>query len=60
MVPMCNLLIISRSSLLIHSRLQVDALSELFVAWDNVLAETENKVTKLERDREEQQRLGYE
>ncbi|KAG1808707.1 uncharacterized protein BJ212DRAFT_1484949 [Suillus subaureus] len=38
----------------------VDALSELFVAWDDVLTETENKVTKLERDREERQRLGYE
>jgi hypothetical protein len=46
--------------LLIHSRLQVHAPSELFVAWDDVLAETENKVTKLERDREERQRLGYE
>jgi hypothetical protein len=60
MVPMCDLLMTSRSSLLIQSRLQVDALSELFVAWDDVLAETENKVTKLERDREERQRLGYE
>jgi len=39
--------------------LQVDALSELFVAWDDVLAETEYKVTKLERAREERQRLGY-
>jgi hypothetical protein len=39
---------------------QVDALSELFVAWDDVLTETENKVIKLERDREERQRLGYE
>lgn len=38
----------------------VDALSELFVAWDDVLTETEHKVTKLERDREERQRLGYE
>lgn len=38
----------------------VDALSELFVAWDDVLTETENKVIKLERDREERQRLGYE
>ncbi|KAG1767163.1 hypothetical protein EV702DRAFT_980354 [Suillus placidus] len=38
----------------------VDALSELFVAWDDVLTETENKVTKLERDRDERQRLGYE
>ena len=57
---MCDLLIFSWSSLLIHFRLQVDALSELFVAWDDVLAETENKVTKLERDRQERQRLGYE
>ena len=32
---------------MIHSRLQVDALSELFVAWDDVLIETENKVTNL-------------
>ena len=38
---------------------QVDALSELFVAWDDVLAETEYKVTKLERAREERQQLGY-
>ena len=59
MVLMCDLLIISGSSLLIHSRLQVDALSELFIAWDDVLAETENEATKLESDREERQRLGY-
>ncbi|KAG0709353.1 hypothetical protein DFH29DRAFT_226836 [Suillus ampliporus] len=38
----------------------VDALSELFVAWDDILIETENKTTKLERDREERKRLGYE
>ncbi|KAH7923972.1 hypothetical protein BV22DRAFT_1105772 [Leucogyrophana mollusca] len=38
----------------------VDALSELFVAWDDVLSETENKATRLEKDREERQRLGYE
>jgi len=51
MLHMCDLLIISWSSLLIHSRLQADALSELFV-WDDVLVlvETENKVTKLARD----------
>ena len=35
----------------------MDTLSELFVAWDNVLAETENKVTQLGRYREERQRL---
>jgi hypothetical protein len=38
-----------------YYRLQVEALSELFVAWDDILAGTENKVTKLERDREERQ-----
>jgi len=59
MVLMCDLLIISGSSLLIHARLQVDALSELFIGWDDVLAETENEATKLESDREERQRLGY-
>jgi len=55
---MYNLLMISRSSLLIQSRLQVDALSELFAAWDDILAETEIKVTKLERSPEERQRAG--
>lgn len=38
---------------------QVDTLSELFVAWDDVLTETESKVNWLERDKEERQRLGY-
>jgi len=57
---MCDLLMISRSSLLIHSRLQAGALSELFMAWNHVLAKTENKVMKPERDREERHRLGYE
>lgn len=38
---------------------QVDTLSELFVAWDDVLTETEGKVKCLERDKEERQRLGY-
>lgn len=38
---------------------QVDTLSELFVAWDDVLNETESKVNRLERDKEERQRLGY-
>jgi hypothetical protein len=37
----------------------VDTLSELFVAWDDVLTETESKVKRLERDKEERQRLGY-
>ncbi|KAF8555972.1 hypothetical protein OG21DRAFT_1476267 [Imleria badia] len=34
-------------------------LSELFVAWDDVLTETESKVKRLERDKEERERLGY-
>jgi len=37
----------------------VDTLSELFVAWDDVVTETESKVRRLERDKEERQRLGY-
>ena len=55
---MCDLPVISQASLFIHSGLQGDALSELFVAWDDVLAKTENKATKLERDREERQRVA--
>ncbi|KIL69241.1 hypothetical protein M378DRAFT_70192 [Amanita muscaria Koide BX008] len=39
---------------------QVDALSELFVAWDETLTETENKVTTLEREKAERLRLGLE
>lgn len=38
----------------------VDALSELFVSWDDTITVAENKVAKMERDREERQRLGYE
>ncbi|KAI6164616.1 hypothetical protein EDD17DRAFT_1561535 [Pisolithus thermaeus] len=38
----------------------VDALSELFVAWDDVLSGAESKVAQLERDKIEKQRLGYE
>ncbi|EGN96793.1 hypothetical protein SERLA73DRAFT_75652 [Serpula lacrymans var. lacrymans S7.3] len=45
---------------LMFAILQVDALSELFVAWDDVISEAENRVTRLERDREERVRLGYE
>ena len=55
---MCDLPVISQASLFIHSGLQGDALSELFVAWDDVLAKTENKATKLERDREERRRVA--
>ncbi|GBE86254.1 hypothetical protein BKA93DRAFT_816524 [Sparassis latifolia] len=38
----------------------VDTLSELFVAWDDAVREAEDHVAKLERDREERRRLGYE
>ncbi|TFK39777.1 hypothetical protein BDQ12DRAFT_510594 [Crucibulum laeve] len=38
----------------------VDALSELFVAWDDTLTEAEDKASKLERDRAERRRLGLE
>lgn len=39
---------------------QVDALSELFVAWDDVLSATENKIRKLDREKSENCKLGYE
>ncbi len=37
---------------------QVDALSELFVAWDDTLTDAEHKITKLERERAERRRMG--
>ncbi|KAJ7832929.1 hypothetical protein B0H13DRAFT_2111789 [Mycena leptocephala] len=39
---------------------QVDALSELFVAWDDTVMDAEDKILRLERDRVERQRLGLE
>ncbi|KAJ6610211.1 hypothetical protein B0H10DRAFT_2166111 [Mycena sp. CBHHK59/15] len=39
---------------------QVDALSELFVAWDDTIMDAEDKILRLERDRLERQRLGFE
>ncbi|PCH36258.1 hypothetical protein WOLCODRAFT_81749 [Wolfiporia cocos MD-104 SS10] len=39
---------------------RVDTLSELFVVWDETIGETEDQVSRLERDREERRRLGYE
>ncbi|KAJ7623189.1 hypothetical protein FB45DRAFT_752387 [Roridomyces roridus] len=39
---------------------QVDALSELFVAWDDTLMDAEDKIIRLEKDRNERQRLGLE
>ncbi|KXN84237.1 hypothetical protein AN958_12810 [Leucoagaricus sp. SymC.cos] len=38
----------------------VDALSELFVAWDDTLLEAESRTNKLEKDAQERQRLGLE
>ncbi|KAI0925049.1 hypothetical protein AcW2_005746 [Taiwanofungus camphoratus] len=39
---------------------RVDTLSELFVAWDEEIHEAEDQMGRLERDRDERQRLGYE
>ncbi|KAF8528148.1 hypothetical protein BU17DRAFT_38569 [Hysterangium stoloniferum] len=39
---------------------KVDALSELFVAWNDVITEAEDRVDKAEREKEEQRRLGFE
>lgn len=39
---------------------KVDALSELFVAWNDVITEAEDRVGKAERELDEQKRLGYE
>jgi len=38
----------------------VDAQSELFVAWDDTITEAEDKISRLQRDREERRRLGLE
>ncbi|KAF9447727.1 hypothetical protein P691DRAFT_801916 [Macrolepiota fuliginosa MF-IS2] len=38
----------------------VDALSELFVAWDDTLLEAESRTNKLEKDARERHRLGLE
>jgi len=40
--------------------LQVDALSELFVAWDNTLLEVASRTNRLEKEAWERQRLGLE
>ncbi|CAK5274021.1 unnamed protein product, partial [Mycena citricolor] len=39
---------------------QVDALSELFVAWDDAVLDTELRVHQLEKYKQERQRLGLE
>ncbi|KIK61757.1 hypothetical protein GYMLUDRAFT_58804 [Collybiopsis luxurians FD-317 M1] len=38
----------------------IDALSELFVAWDDAIMDAENRVAKMERMKEERKRLGLE
>lgn len=38
---------------------KVDALSELFVAWDDTLKNAADEVAKLERDKAERSKLGY-
>jgi hypothetical protein len=40
--------------------IQVDGLSELFVAWDEALRVAEDSVSKLEKEREERSRRGFE
>lgn len=39
---------------------KVDSLSELFVSWNDVITEGEDKAGKAEREKEERKRLGYE
>ncbi|KAI0741374.1 hypothetical protein C8Q80DRAFT_132354 [Daedaleopsis nitida] len=38
----------------------VDTLSELFVSWDETIRDAEEEVDRLEKDRDERRRLGYE
>ncbi|KAG6854253.1 hypothetical protein C0991_008946 [Blastosporella zonata] len=40
--------------------IQVDTLSELFVAWDDTITEVEDKISRLEREHIERRRLGLE
>lgn len=40
--------------------IQVDNLSELFVAWDETLCAAEDRVGKLEKEKDERSRRGYE
>lgn len=39
---------------------KVDALSELFVAWNDVITDAEDRIGKTEREKKEQRRLGFE
>ncbi|KAF8202145.1 hypothetical protein BJ912DRAFT_943894 [Pholiota molesta] len=48
------------SSLVDRHATYVDTLSELFVAWDDTLTEAEDKLSRMERDKERRLRLGFE
>ncbi|KIJ32387.1 hypothetical protein M422DRAFT_184491, partial [Sphaerobolus stellatus SS14] len=48
------------ANLLERHATKVDALSELFVAWNDVITEAEDKVMRAEKEKEEKRRLGYE
>lgn len=39
---------------------QVDAMSELFVDWDDALTQIDHHISKLEREKAEKARLGME
>ncbi|RPD58915.1 hypothetical protein L226DRAFT_572460 [Lentinus tigrinus ALCF2SS1-7] len=43
-----------------HYATNVDTLSELFVSWDETIRDAEEEVDRLQKDREERRRLGYE
>ncbi|KAK7687629.1 hypothetical protein QCA50_008843 [Cerrena zonata] len=48
------------ANLMDHYATHMDTLSELFVAWDDTIEEADSQATKLQRDQDERQRLGYE
>ena len=54
--PRSHACVLWRSSL--RATLQVDTLSELFVAWDDTLRTSETDLVRLERDYVENKRLG--
>ena len=43
-----------------YVHIQVDTLSELFIDWEASLRSAEDRVAKVERDRDERRKLGYE
>ncbi|KIJ25715.1 hypothetical protein M422DRAFT_193118 [Sphaerobolus stellatus SS14] len=48
------------ANLLERHATKVDALSDLFVAWNDVITEAEDKVMRAEKEKKEKRRLGYE